>query len=509
MVQCQLKEHEDEEEVEDAFFDIVCCPNELNRSSSQETTTLPSSLSMTKPKAKKLSSSTAVEDTNTAVQKEFEGHEDEVQDGFFDIVCCPNEFTSSLSLSKKKEKASKSSQIPLTAVEDKNAVVQQQTEEHEDEEEVQEAFFDIVCCPNEFTSSSSKKTPTKSSQLALNAVEDTHTQVPQQTEECEEEVEDAFFDIVCCPNELNRSSSQETTTLPSSLSKTAPPTQLPLIAVEDTNTQVQSNHATTLKRPSSFNQSISLHHEPSRTSTPNDEDEEQPSIKVQHSISQTRQGDDIAMQPSRSCSYASTTHGSFDEEQPNINIDMQRSISQIRRGDSIAIQPSLSHSYASSQHGREEKKYKSAASPIRKRQHQVRVKEQEPKKRKQRTPRKKKFAKIATLCVCLCVCAGLIVLFLTNDVSPRDSDRDGLSDELELKLGTNPYNPDTNGDGIMDGEEDFSEQNIMAKSGKSGTTKTSSKSGKSNVSGKSAKSDMPSTKQSDSPSISSAPNAQP
>eukprot|EP00984_Skeletonema_dohrnii_P030227 scaffold21575_cov172-Skeletonema_dohrnii-CCMP3373.AAC.1 len=514
MVQCQLKEHEDEEEVPDAFFDIVCCPNELNRSSSQAPTELPSSSSSKiATKAKKLAL-TAVEDTHTAVHQQTEEHEDEhdVPDAFFDIVCCPNELNRSSSQaptgvpSSSSKSVTKSSQLALTAIDDTHAAVQQQTEGHEDEEEVQEAFFDIVCCPNEITSSSSKKTPTKSTQLALNVVKDTHTQVQQQTEECEEEVEDAFFDIVCCPNEINRSSSQETTTLPSSLTKTAPPTQLPLIAVEDTNTQVQSNHATTLERPSSFNQSISLHHEPS---TPNDEDEEQPSIKVQHSISQTRRGDDIAEQPSRSCSYASTTHGSFDEEQPNINIDVQRSISQIRRGDSIAIQPSLSHSYASSKHGREEKNGKSAEIPIRQRQQQVRMQEQEPKKRKQRTPRKKKFAKVATLCVCLCVCAGLIVLFLTNDVSPRDSDRDGLSDELELKLGTDPFNPDTDGDGIMDGEEDFSEQNIMAKSGKSGTTKTSSKSGKSNVSGKSAKSDMPSTKQSDSPSISSAPNAQP
>lgn len=34
-----------------------------------------------------------------------------------------------------------------------------------------------------------------------------------------------------------------------------------------------------------------------------------------------------------------------------------------------------------------------------------------------------------------------------------DSDHDGLSDELELKLGTDPQNPDTDGDGYTDGEE--------------------------------------------------------
>eukprot|EP00985_Skeletonema_marinoi_P034742 scaffold44707_cov234-Skeletonema_marinoi.AAC.1 len=245
MVQCQLKEHEDEEEVPDAFFDIVCCPNELNRSSSQAPTELPSSSSSKiATKAKKLAL-TADEDTHAAVQQQPEDHEDEeeVPDAFFDIVCCPNELNRSPSKaptgvpSSPSESVTKSSELALTAVDDAHAAVQQQTEEHKDEEEVQEAFFDIVCCPNELTSSSSKKTPTKSSQLALNAVEDTHTQVQQQTEEYEEEVEDAFFDIVCCPNELNRSTSQETTTLPSSLSKTAPPTQLHLIAVEDTHAQ--------------------------------------------------------------------------------------------------------------------------------------------------------------------------------------------------------------------------------------------------------------------------------
>src|SRR4051794_7948892 len=34
-----------------------------------------------------------------------------------------------------------------------------------------------------------------------------------------------------------------------------------------------------------------------------------------------------------------------------------------------------------------------------------------------------------------------------------DSDRDGLTDEVEAKLGTNPTNPDSDGDGLGDGEE--------------------------------------------------------
>jgi len=34
-----------------------------------------------------------------------------------------------------------------------------------------------------------------------------------------------------------------------------------------------------------------------------------------------------------------------------------------------------------------------------------------------------------------------------------DKDLDGLTDEEEIKLGTNPNNPDTDGDGIMDKDE--------------------------------------------------------
>ena len=37
---------------------------------------------------------------------------------------------------------------------------------------------------------------------------------------------------------------------------------------------------------------------------------------------------------------------------------------------------------------------------------------------------------------------------------PRDSDGDGLSDVDEATLGTDPYNPDTDGDGIVDGQDE-------------------------------------------------------
>ena len=38
-------------------------------------------------------------------------------------------------------------------------------------------------------------------------------------------------------------------------------------------------------------------------------------------------------------------------------------------------------------------------------------------------------------------------------VGPIDTDGDGLSDDYELKIGTDPLNPDTDGDGLKDGEE--------------------------------------------------------
>jgi len=50
----------------------------------------------------------------------------------------------------------------------------------------------------------------------------------------------------------------------------------------------------------------------------------------------------------------------------------------------------------------------------------------------------------------------ILVLFSAHQVSAVaivDSDSDGLSDELELKLEIDPQNPDSDGDGYKDGEE--------------------------------------------------------
>ena len=39
--------------------------------------------------------------------------------------------------------------------------------------------------------------------------------------------------------------------------------------------------------------------------------------------------------------------------------------------------------------------------------------------------------------------------------NPGDSDRDGLSNAFEKRLGTNKHDPDTDDDGLLDGEEWF------------------------------------------------------
>ena len=46
-----------------------------------------------------------------------------------------------------------------------------------------------------------------------------------------------------------------------------------------------------------------------------------------------------------------------------------------------------------------------------------------------------------------------IGLTFTGKSGPTDTDRDGLTDDFEEKIGTDPNNPDTDGDGLKDGEE--------------------------------------------------------
>ena len=42
-----------------------------------------------------------------------------------------------------------------------------------------------------------------------------------------------------------------------------------------------------------------------------------------------------------------------------------------------------------------------------------------------------------------------------DDKFPLDKDNDGWTDEYERKRGTNPDNPDTDGDGMIDPEDPF------------------------------------------------------
>eukprot|EP00984_Skeletonema_dohrnii_P037608 scaffold39855_cov161-Skeletonema_dohrnii-CCMP3373.AAC.2 len=286
--------------------------------------------------------------------------------------------------------------------------------------------------------------------------------------EFEDDDAPAGFQIVCCPVELNRSSSEAppTQTLPSSL-KIAPSTAA-AVEVEDTPApaQLSGSRTTSLQRPSSFQRSISLHREPSHPTTPNDED--QPNINVQRSTSQASRGGVIAIHPSRSRSFANSQHGSVNQEQPDINVQRSTSQSQTGQVDDIAIHPFQSqshHSYANSQHdsiNEEDFAVVTTSIPYGQEEEQEQVLVIEPRQRRQRRPRNK-CATAAILCVCLGVCAGLVVLFLSTDTliqqslqrhgSLRDYDGDGLSDELELLMGTDPLNADENGNGIIDREE--------------------------------------------------------
>jgi hypothetical protein len=49
----------------------------------------------------------------------------------------------------------------------------------------------------------------------------------------------------------------------------------------------------------------------------------------------------------------------------------------------------------------------------------------------------------------------------TRDRRKRDSDGDGISDEVERRSGTDPHDPDTDGDGIPDGLEDLNADGIV------------------------------------------------
>ena len=47
------------------------------------------------------------------------------------------------------------------------------------------------------------------------------------------------------------------------------------------------------------------------------------------------------------------------------------------------------------------------------------------------------------------------------DPTPEDLDGDMIEDVIERRTGTNPLNPDTDGDGIVDGCEDFDRDGVV------------------------------------------------
>jgi len=75
--------------------------------------------------------------------------------------------------------------------------------------------------------------------------------------------------------------------------------------------------------------------------------------------------------------------------------------------------------------------------------------------------------KIKNIHVCLAILCCLVFLSFAFFVSAQqaqqngstqnnvflDSDQDGLTDQEEQALGTDPHNPDTDGDGYLDGAE--------------------------------------------------------
>ena len=268
------------------------------------------------------------------------------------------------------------------------------------------------------------------------------------------------IEILCCPVDCVRSASEDEEPTPTTLR----PSQLPSTVNEGAHTPVQlcSSTTTSLQSPSSS----SLHREPSRLSmpTPNYEDgEEQQDIsrEVQRSASKTGGeglGTFTVNQSSLSRSYQNSQQpessenrsGSINVGQPNKNV----------RGNIITIQPSQSASDRNAQQGSLNREGFLIDKTIP--YGQDREQEQEPQKKGERQRRTRR--NVVTLCVSLGIlCVGLIVMLFSTDIFVRksidrhdltiDSDGDGISDGLEMQLGTNPFNPDTDGDGLNDNEE--------------------------------------------------------
>jgi len=72
---------------------------------------------------------------------------------------------------------------------------------------------------------------------------------------------------------------------------------------------------------------------------------------------------------------------------------------------------------------------------------------------------KKQYCRSSKLLYLLVIIFIFILLplkCLAADIEDPDQDKDGLSDKIEISLGTDPNNPDTDGDGFSDGVEVYS-----------------------------------------------------
>ncbi len=369
------------------------------------------------------------------------------------------------------------------------------------------------------------------------------------------------IEILCClgPDDCIRSAFEDEeepktlhpATLQSSSSfKTAqPPRQLPSATVEDTHTPVQLNSTPSLLSPSSS----SLHQDPSRQSTPApNHDEEHPDIcyEAQRSASTAERDDCFGTipvnQPSPSRSFQSSQHDGSQHGSMNEKNMRDYNIITIQSPQSMSSQ----HDSGGSHRGYGSLNEKGPLIEHTLTSREDRDQTQEPRRKR------KKCANVAVLCISLGIlCAGLTALLFSSDIMiqksikrnspPIDSDGDGISDELEMKLGTDPFNPDTDGNGLNDNEElmrveerkksdlrtrapttsspspqdKASETDLHSKSIK-GDTSQKSKTSKSK-SGKKEQTQQPSNEQSVSPSttpssppslnpsVSSAPSSQP
>ena len=206
-------------------------------------------------------------------------------------------------------------------------------------------------------------------------------------------------------------------------------------------------------------------------------------LALEERVASNRSSIGLFRNRSNSSRAAASMHNGDEEEQANNNIAVQRTLStkadceegpeaelfDVDTGDSIQLSRTRSsiHSQRStdkpqSMHSTPSKSFASAQGGD---EGNIDVVPLGYYEQQARRSRRRKCAIIASVLVFIGLCAVVIGLSLSTDsivngamnrfglAATRDSDRDGISDELELRLGLDPRNPDTDGDGISDGDE--------------------------------------------------------